>query len=200
MTIPRWSRRNMTASVCQHECQRQLPLSEPTAQKLSEAECHNYDRFIPIHFYQHTHSPSTERRRFYFSNITVLRRPGAMGFGASRSATSRRVLWLAVVGRRQCECYSTATNFDITSVRAKDSSPSDKTTSNLPLSGVRILELGQLIAGPFTGQQCSGASSLSSSPLFSFKSRARAQIRFDGAIWGIGRHSGCRDYQSRTTT
>jgi hypothetical protein len=82
----------------------------------------------------------------------MLRRPGAMGFGASRSATSRRVLWLAAVGCRQCECYSTATNFDITSVRAsKDSSPSDK-TSNLPLSGVRVLELGQLIAGPFTGQ------------------------------------------------
>lgn len=28
----------------------------------------------------------------------------------------------------------------------------DKSSSNLPLSGVRVLELGQLIAGPFAGQ------------------------------------------------
>jgi hypothetical protein len=50
----------------------------------------------------------------------------------------------------------TVTDFDVTgngdvSVRATGSSPSDK-TSSLPLSGVRVLELGQLIAGPFTGQ------------------------------------------------
>ena len=71
------------------------------------------------------------------------------------------MLWLAAVGCRQCEychckSYRTVTDFDITGngdvfVRATDSSPSDK-TNDLPLSGVRVLELGQLIAGPFTGQ------------------------------------------------
>lgn len=39
----------------------------------------------------------------------------------------------------------------IVAVRATDSSPKDK-SSDLPLSGVRVLELGQLIAGPFAGQ------------------------------------------------
>lgn len=49
---------------------------------------------------------------------------------------------------------------------------------------MRVLELGQLIAGPFTGQLlgCVAASSL----LFSFSSRARAKVRYDGANTGAG--------------
>lgn len=37
------------------------------------------------------------------------------------------------------------------SARASNTSPTDK-SDGLPLSGVRVLELGQLIAGPFAGQ------------------------------------------------
>jgi len=55
-----------------------------------------------------------------------------------------------------CQSYRTVTGFHIigngdTATRATGSLPNGK-TSNLPLSGVRVLELGQLIAGPFTGQ------------------------------------------------
>lgn len=78
------------------------------------------------------------------------------------------------------------------SVRAKDSSsssPSDK-SSNLPLSGVRVLELGQLIAGPFTGQLLGCVVRFHSPPptVFVFESlsraRAQAQVRSDGVVFG----------------
>ncbi len=74
-------------------------------------------------------------------------------------------------------------------VSATEPSPSDK-TSNLPLSGVRVLELGQLIAGPFTGQLLGCVAVFP--PVFVQLSRARAQVRSDGAISGVG--SICRHF------
>ena len=53
--------------------------------------------------------------------------------------------------------------------RTTDASPKDQSTS-LPLSGVRVLELGQLIAGPFSGQ-------FLGAPMFTLK---RDMGNFDG--------------------
>ena len=90
--------------------------------------------------------------------------------------------------------YSTVTDFDIIGngdvfVRATDSSPSDK-TSNLPLSGVRVLELGQLIAGPFTGQLLGCVAAFS--PLFVQLSRACSNAVWWGKFGGLAicRHFG----------
>lgn len=57
--------------------------------------------------------------------------------------------------------------------RATDSSSKDK-SSNLPLSGVRVLELGQLIAGPFAGQLLGCVAGFSSVVIFT---RARRGLK-----------------------
>jgi hypothetical protein len=61
-----------------------------------------------------------------------------------------------VVSTQLCQSYRTVTGLHIigngvAAARTTDTLTNDK-SSNPPLYGVRVLELGQLIAGPFTGQ------------------------------------------------
>ncbi|KAF5363216.1 hypothetical protein D9758_008400 [Tetrapyrgos nigripes] len=66
-------------------------------------------------------------------------------FLRTSGAVTRRI-WTRSKGTGRIACFST------TLPNSFATSPTSKSRDDLPLSGIRVLEMGQLIAGPFAGQ------------------------------------------------